>query len=96
MKQLLDWWNKATPDERHRLARAAKTSAAYLRSHVITGARRLSAEKAALIEAAAAAIRRSRSKSLEQLPPIDRSHLCDACRMCPHARAVIQLQKKEG
>lgn len=82
LKRMITWWDQATPGERARLARAMKTSQHYLRSHLMVGDRRASAEYASRMEAAISKINSGRPQG-DKLPEIDRRDLCAACASCP-------------
>lgn len=86
MKKFLEWWNKATVEERTKLASLVGTSTTYLRSHVITGRRPMAAAYAATVEKAINTVNRRRAKGEDvALPHLDRRDLCETCRKCPFA-----------
>jgi hypothetical protein len=85
LKKLLRWWNKATPEERTRLAEIAQSQRTYIRSHVISGRRSVSPDFAARIEEGVRAINMDRYHA-DQLPHLDRRDLCETCAQCPLAR----------
>ncbi len=86
LKKLLRWWNKATPEERMRLAEISQSQRTYLRSHVISGRRSVSPNLAARIEEAVRVINMDRADG-DVLPGLDRRDLCETCAQCPLARS---------
>jgi hypothetical protein len=84
LSKLIEWWEAAAPGERARLAKAMKTSQHYLRSHLMPGERRASADYAAKLEASIASINAAHRG--EPLPEVDRRDLCSACNKCPFGK----------
>ncbi len=78
------WMNVATPEEQEQMAMLAGTTRAMLYQYS-GGHRTMSAERAGVIEAAAAKMRRTNRK----LPKLFRIDLAPACRSCPYARQCL-------
>lgn len=81
MTSLKQWLISATSEEITRLAKTAGTSRAYL-YQLAVGHRKASAMSAGQVVDAANLI----GTECSRLPVLRRSELCDACRMCPHAK----------
>lgn len=91
MNPFRKWWSAATPAQKRRLARLAKTTVGSL--HQLAGSYRTggvlhaSPELARRIEIAADKIA---GFSIDKLPMIRRVDLCPACRRCEFARKCGQ------
>jgi hypothetical protein len=88
MSQLKAWMRLATPEEQSELAKAAKTSRAYLYHLANDNARygrMASPELAGRIEAAAREINARNPR----LPRLLRTDLSAACRECEYARRCL-------
>lgn len=76
MNKLAEWYQSATPQERKKLIYLSNVCADTIYK-VSNGSRKASAEVAARLEVALAA--------LERPPDITRADICDACSKCPYA-----------
>lgn len=91
MKRLKQWVISATGDEIGALLKRTGISRNYL--YQLTGGHREpSAELAGKLADAAEFIRK-RAKADARLPDLTRANLCNACSMCPHARACAKSGK---
>lgn len=81
MNSLKKWLSAATPKEKSKLAKLAKTSISYLR-HLANGRRKITAEQAARIESA--------TQKIEKVPNVLRGEISPTCAACPYYKSQCE------